>query len=323
MPSTSLPRVSVVICTRNRSTDLANAIRSVVEQAPDTPPYEIVVVDNGSTDETRQIVAAFEGAGRVRYVYEPEPGLCHARNAGWRSARGEYIAYLDDDAVACATWVAHVVEGFDMAPEVGVVGGRVDPVWQASRPAWLGDQAALGLTIVNWSDTPKILADLQSEWLVGANMAVRADLLKQAGGFRAELDRVGAQMLSSGDVFLLKEVVRCGFQCLYHPGMAVTHIVTPGRLTKRWFRRRYFWQGVSDAVMELLEQRPTAPVRASLAARAAARLLRRPGRMTTLLPTDDPRRFEDTCWTLIAIGHVAGLCGVARVGPITHSRPSR
>lgn len=311
----SAPLVTVVICTRNRATDLANSLRSVVEQAPGAPPYEIVVVDNASTDDTRQVIAQFECDGNVRYAHEATLGLCHARNTGWRAARGAYIAYLDDDAVACPRWIAAITEGFETGPTIGVVGGRVDPVWQAPRPTWLGDRVALGLTIVNWSKAPKILSDLQSEWLVGANMAIRSDLLRAVGGFRPELDRVGTKMLSSGDVFLLKEIVRLGYECLYYPSMAVTHLVPPARLTKQWFRSRYYWQGVSDAVMELLERRPSTVERVRLASNAAVRLIRRPGRLAALtLPTDDPERLAQHCWRLIDLGYLVGHCGVARVG---------
>lgn len=316
------PRVSVVICTRNRSADLAQALASLTRQAPGSSPFEVIVVDNGSTDDTPATVARFAADLPLRGIVEPRVGLCHARNAGWRQARGEYVAYLDDDATACPSWVEAIVEGFRSRPEIGVVGGRVDPTWQAPRPAWLRDDVALGLTIVNWSPTAKILVDLRHEWLVGANMAVRADVLREVGGFRPELDRIGTMMLSSGDVFLLKEVVRLGYECLYYPAMAVTHIVAPSRLTKQWFRRRYFWQGVSDAVIQLLEQRPTRLGRAGLAGRAALRLMARPRRLINLLPSDNPWRIAERSWALIDIGLLAGLCGLARVDGARPTPPS-
>lgn len=308
------PLVSVIVCTRNRARDLALALASLTEQVPDTPAFETIVVDNASTDDTRPVAERFADRLTLRCIGEPVLGLCHARNAGWRAARGRFVAYLDDDALACRGWVRAVANAFALMPEAGAVGGRVDPVWHAPRPAWLSDRAALGLTIVDWSETPKVLADLGAEWLVGANMAVRADVLRQVGGFRPELDRVGTRMLSSGDVFLLKEVTRLGHPCLYYPAMQVQHAVAASRLSQRWFRSRYYWQGVSDAVMQLLEQRPSTATRARLAARALGRLAVRPGRVSMLWPSEDPARFEQACWLLIELGHAAGLCGLARVG---------
>src|SRR5690606_38902978 len=163
-----------------------------------------------------------------------------------------------DDALACEGWIAAVAAAFEEMPDAGVVGGRVEPVWHADRPAWLSDRVALGLTIVDWSETPKVLTDLGAEGLGGANMAVGADVMRAVGGFRPELDRVGSRMLSSGDVYLLKEIARQGHACFYYPAMAIRHAVAASRLTKTWMRRRYFWQGVSDSVMELLDERPSA-----------------------------------------------------------------
>jgi hypothetical protein len=84
-------------------------------------------------------------------------------------------------------------------------------------------------------------------------------------------------MLSSGDVFLQKAVVARGLACVYDPGIAVRHLVARGRLTQEWFRRRYYWQGISDAVMELIEDAPSRAERARRAAARSARLLARPG----------------------------------------------
>jgi glycosyltransferase involved in cell wall biosynthesis len=274
----------------------------------------VIVVDNGSSKETRRVVAAFEGLANLRYVSEPVPGLCRARNRGWRSARGRYVAFLDDDAVACSAWVSAIVRAFATCPAAGAVGGRVDPIWMAPRPPWLSDHVARALTIVNWSSEPKALPDLNDQWLVGANMAVRSDLLPAVGGFRPELDRVGRHMLSSGDIYLLKGVARTGATCLYYPAMTVEHPVPPERLTKRWFRRRYYWQGVSDAVMEVLERQPTRRERRRAGLRALRGIALSPARATSLLPTNDPERFAETCWTLIDLGRAVWLLGGTNVG---------
>jgi len=312
MTESSPPLVSVVICTHNRAARLGGAIRSVLEQDAAGVPVELLVVDNRSTDGTRQLVEAFAGAP-VRYVFEPDLGLCHARNTGWRAARGRYVAYLDDDAVAEPGWLRAMAEAFETTPGVGIVGGRVEPIWEGARPPWLSDEVALSLTIVDWSPTPRIIADLRRQWLVGANMAVRAAVLRDVGGFHPRLDRVGSRMLSSGDVYLQKQVVARGHRCLYAPAMAVRHAVPAARLTKQWFRRRYYAQGLSDAVMQLLDGRASPRARAGTAARMAARLVTRPRDLgALLLPTSDPDRFARKCFAWIAVGTVVGLMGAVR-----------
>jgi hypothetical protein len=95
--------------------------------------------------------------------------------------------------------------------------------------------------------------------------------------------------------------------------MAVRHLVPADRLSKRWFRRRYFWQGISDAVMQLLEEAPPPAARVRDAARRARKLLASPRAcLSIVLPTDDPRAFTRKCFTWIAVGHIAGLLGAAR-----------
>ena len=93
-------QISAVVCTHNRAAYLRKALQSLVDQTMAQELYEIIVVDNASTDGTKQVVSEYSGASNLRCLYEPVIGLSRARNTGWGNARGEYVAYLDDDAVA-------------------------------------------------------------------------------------------------------------------------------------------------------------------------------------------------------------------------------
>jgi glycosyltransferase involved in cell wall biosynthesis len=302
-----------VICTHNRSEWLGVAIQSVLDQDPPSGGFEVVVVDNASSDGTRGTVEAFLESGIVRYVHESRLGLCHARNTGWQRARGQYIAFLDDDAVACSGWLAAVAEAFSTTPTPGVIGGRVEPIWGAPRPRWLSDDLAFGLAVLDWSDRPHLITDVRREWLAGVNLALPVSVLAQVGGFHPWLDRVGSRMLSSGDVFLQKQVIGQGHACLYWPKMAVRHRVPASRLSKTWFYRRYFWQGVSDAVMQIIEEDPSRLQRIRQAAGKAVELLGNPRRMADLLrSTEEADRLTRKCFALIPLGHAAGLLGLAR-----------
>jgi glycosyltransferase involved in cell wall biosynthesis len=308
------PSISVVLCTHNRAAYLEKALRSLAAQTLPRSSWEAIVVDNCSTDHTRRVAARFAEEMTVVYVYEPILGLSHARNAGWRDARAPLVAYLDDDAVAVPDWLERILEAFTtVTPRPGCVGGRVDPIWEAPRPRWLSDEVAACLTVVDWTATPHPIPDLSQEWLVGANLAVPRDVLERLGGFTNGLDRAGKSLLSSGDVFLQKQIQKLGLTCYYHPAMAVGHHVPAARLHKPWFRKRYYWQGVSDAVMQLLEERPGPLRRPYLAVRRLRGLLRHPSWVAALLlPTNQPTRFTDKCWAWIAVGHIFGLLGAAR-----------
>jgi glycosyltransferase involved in cell wall biosynthesis len=307
------PVVSVVICTLNRAPYLRGALESLVGQRLPGASWEVLVVDNGSTDDTADVAHAFERTLPLRYLVEPTLGLCHARDTGWREARGRIVAYLDDDAVASPGWLAAVHDVFTREPTTGVAGGPVRPIWEAPPPPWLSDVAARALTIVEWPDGPKRIADVRQEWLAGANMAAPRAVLEAVGGFHPHLDRIGHNMLSSGDVFLQQQVATRGWAVAYEPAMAVGHVVTRARLTKAWFRRRYFWQGISDAVMHRITHAPAPAACVREAIRRAARLLRSPAQLRALLlPTDDPDRFTEKCFAWIAVGHIAGLLHAAR-----------
>lgn len=308
------PAVSIVVCTHNRARHLVEALRSLFGQGETHATFEILLVDNRSSDETPLFGRELAEKGLVRSIAEPQLGLCHARNTGWKAARGRYVAYFDDDALAEEGWIDAVVEAFDRHPEPGVVGGRVLPIWEAQRPAWLSDAIARSLTIVDWPGGAHVIPDVRVEWLVGANMAIRRDVLEEAGGFDPRLDRIGGNMLSGGDVHLQRAAIERGHACFYFPGMAIRHLAPRSRLRQQWFENRYYWQGISDAVMALVTDHPSRMQRLALAGRALATLLRRPSDLASLARrSENPVQFERRCHALIEVGYIAGMLGKARV----------
>lgn len=308
-----LPEITVVICTHNRAEYLSKAIVSVIDQGGRPGRFEIVVVDNASEDRTREVVKEYENTGLIRYVYEQRRGISYARNTGWRNARAPYVAYLDDDAIASAGWIDSIGEAFRFAPDAAVVGGRVDPIWEAPRPAWLSDEIAVSLALIDWGEVPKVIEDLRFEWLVTANMAAKVTALEEIGGFSTRLGRVGRSEVRGEDTFLQRRLMQRGKTCVYYPDMAVRHLVPASRLNKEWFWHRYFTQGIADAIVEIIEESPGAIRRLSRAAAKSASLLASPGDMLSLLiPSNDPKRFTRRCFALIVLGHVATLLGVLR-----------
>lgn len=310
------PDVSIIICTHNRCSELDAAIASVIAPAAASVRYELIVVDNNSSDATPQVVARHATAhSGIRYVREGRLGLSIARNAGWQSATAPIVAFLDDDAVVEPGWIDAIADAFGRGPAgIAMVGGRVIPQWEVPQPSWLADRPALGLTMLDWSPTAREIVDLRLEWLAGANMAVAREMLQRVGGFHPALGRSGRRQLSSEDVFLQKRVQQLGGRLLYDPAMAVSHRVPASRVTQAWFRRRYFWQGVSDAVMQILEEEPSVVERLSHAAARTRALLRRGRALPDLLRRQtDPARFEQVCWMWIECGHIVGLLGAGRV----------
>lgn len=306
--------ISAIICTHNRSAFLSKAINSLFNQSISKSLYEILVIDNCSTDSTAEVVQKFSTGHKVRYVYEPRLGLSHARNTGWRNARGKYAAYLDDDAVADEVWLEKALEAFGkMTPMPGCVGGRVTGIWETARPKWLSDELLTGLTVLDWSNEPQQIHDLNQKWLAGANIAFSIEVMKQIGGFVPCLDRVGNNLLSGGDVFLQKQIVKAGYSCIYYPDMAVKHHVPKTRLTQQWFIPRYFWQGVSDAVAQIIEQAVSPAERLRLAIPFIIKLCRKPQTLLHLiLSSKNPGQFTRKCFAMITLGHILGLLYLAK-----------
>ncbi len=306
-------QISAVICTLNRVEYLRKALRSLVDQSLQKEEYEILVVDNGSTDNTRKVIyEEFMNISNVQYIHEPILGLSQARNTGWWKARGKYVAYLDDDAIACREWLKKIVDVFEtVEPKPGCVGGKVEPIWEAPRPPWLSDEIVPYLTIVDWSKAPITLDDTQ--WLAGANMAFPRNLLEGVGGFQVGLGRIGTKLLSMEEVVLQRRLRSRGYSCFYHPGISVEHHIQAFLLTKGWFLRRVYWQGVSDAVVQIYRESPSATERLRIGISVVRRiLLSRRQLLALTVPTNNPNHFTQKCSTLERIGYVLGLWGMAK-----------
>jgi glycosyltransferase involved in cell wall biosynthesis len=115
--------ISVLIVTRNRAEWLRDTLDSVTRQS--RPPDEVIVVDNASTDHTRDVVSSFADRLNVTYVHEPTRGIPHARNAAVRCATGDIVAFVDDDCVADENWLRHIEVAFLRDPNIGAVGGEI------------------------------------------------------------------------------------------------------------------------------------------------------------------------------------------------------
>ena len=245
-------RISAVICTYNRAAHLQKAIQSLVHQSLPKEMYEIIIVDNGSTDGTKAVVEEFDQFDNLRYINEPIIGLSQARNTGWQNAKGEYVAYLDDDAIACPEWLERMLKAFDtVQPQPASVGGKVIPIWEAERPAWLPKEMETAFAIADWGDKPKFLTE-EHEHHVGCNVAYRQDILKACGGFNTNLGRKGTNLLSNDESLIWLYLRQHGLGIYYHPSIRVEHLVPARRLAKRFLYRRMFWQGVSNEVLEYI-----------------------------------------------------------------------
>ncbi|MFV9505987.1 MAG: glycosyltransferase [Oscillochloridaceae bacterium umkhey_bin13] len=252
-----LPVISVVICTLNRAAYLERSLASLMEQTLALECFEVIVVDNGSTDHTSDVIRAYLSTKLgLRHLYEPKPSLSRARNRGLSIARAPIVAYLDDDARAEPQWLASLLTAFydyEVAP--GAVGGPVYLDWPNSPPRWLPQKYWSLYTNLDLGTNNHILSP--NEYLVGANMAFRKTILQTIGGFDEELGRQGGNLLSGEETAVLHKVRELQISIYYAADAIVWHAVPNERLRKRWLLKRVYWDGFSQPILNQSKQNNT------------------------------------------------------------------
>jgi glycosyltransferase involved in cell wall biosynthesis len=250
--------ISLIIPTRNRAVVLEDALDSIAKQEIPRDAFEVIVVDNGSTDNTPDVVAAAKAElPNLRYFLEPEPGLHAGRHRGLQEAVGELLTFADDDIEALPSWLGSVVEGFS-DPHVDMIGGNNLPRFLEPPPRWLrslwekpsfGGRAIPTLSILELPGGPRPCNPLLV-W--GCNFSIRKQTLIEAGGFHPDsLPQELIRFRGDGETHVSRYVAHFGGKCIFHPGASVYHKVTPARMTVSYFRQRAYNQGVSDSYTEL------------------------------------------------------------------------
>ncbi|MCP4937422.1 MAG: glycosyltransferase family 2 protein [bacterium] len=250
-------RISAVICTSNRSAVLPSAIDSLLRQEISNVAYEILVVDNASTDETANVVQQYLEHNRavsIRYLFEPLTGLSRARNLAVAESQGDIIAFLDDDAIADHHWLAALLDVYDTNPAAWAVGGKVKPVWEAPRPIWMTDDIVAHLAILDLGD--ELLPVSPPRYLVGANCSFRRQVFKEVGLFETNLGRYGTQLLDGEEAELLARIREHGGLVLYAPHVIVGHRIQADRTIRRYFINYAYQAGRSRARRAWLYREP-------------------------------------------------------------------
>jgi glucosyl-dolichyl phosphate glucuronosyltransferase len=240
-------QITVVVCTYNRAKSLAKALESVAGQTlPQSVGWEIIVVDNNSRDETRQVVEGLQRRypERIRYLFEPQQGLSYARNAGVRNAQGEILAFIDDDETADAEWLQNITANLFSGEWAGT-GGPVLAQWNGPRPRWLSSNSPFFLAPLAMFE-PDMKGEQLTEPPFGANMAFRKEAFDRHGGFRTDLGRVGKGLLSNEDTEFGRRVMIAGQRLRYEPSAITHHPVENWRVNKGYFLAWWFNKGRSD-----------------------------------------------------------------------------
>jgi hypothetical protein len=239
--------LTVAVCTWNRATLLARTLAALTRlRIPAGLDWELVVVDNGSSDDTAAVVAGFADRLPVRRLLEPRTGLSHARNAAVAAARGETIVWTDDDVLVEPEWLAAYAAALARWPDADVFGGPILPHFDEPPPTWLQrglPQVANAYALLDLGPEPVLFDERRLPF--GANYAIRTAAQRRVP-YSPELGRVGTALRSGEETMVVRALLAAGACGRWVPEARVAHLVPRARQNLRFLRAYYRGNGASS-----------------------------------------------------------------------------
>ena len=252
-------KITVAICTWNRSRLLRQTLDHIAQmQIPDGTQWELVIVDNRSTDDTRAVIETFNDRLPVQYVYESEQGHSASRNCAVDHATGDYIIWTDNDVIVDRGWLAAYADGFLRHPQAGYFGGKIVPVFESENPAWLDAMWDTCRAVYAWRDLGDDEMQLASgDFPYGANFAIRSDLQRR---FRFDISRGrnAHGMIGDDEIQVLRQIAAAGHHGIWLPHAKVQHFISDDRATPQFVQQYFVGQGHTNIRQGKVEKTPRA-----------------------------------------------------------------
>ena len=247
-------KLSVIIPTKNRAVLLGKALESIINQSLNQNEFEVIVVDNGSTDNTKEIVKDFNiRIENLRYFYDATPGLHVGRHIGMKEAKSDILVYLDDDVELFSDHLQNVLISFEDQTVV-LVGGKNLPKFESAPPQWLEDlwneKNIVGqLSILDLGDECK---EINPGYIWGCNFSIRKSVLIEANGFHPDgMPQKLIKFRGDGETSVSNYVKNREYKALYNPQASLYHYIPNNRMTEEYFCKRMYNQGISDSYTTL------------------------------------------------------------------------
>ncbi|MFQ5964300.1 MAG: glycosyltransferase [Candidatus Scalinduaceae bacterium] len=233
------PLISVIVCTHNRANLLKQCLKTLVDQTLISELYEVLIIDNNSSDNTREVVNKFtKEHSHFIYLMETKQGLSHARNRGFQAAKAGYVAYTDDDCKIPKHWLSIAKDIIDNV-NPAVFGGPALPFYNTPKPFWFKDSYG---SDAQWGDDPR---PLKKRFVHGMNIFFRKSILHNLNGFNPNMGMIG-KTLAYGEESELIQSIRTTWPneiIYYHPDLYVYHLVRSEKMSVVRFARERFYKG--------------------------------------------------------------------------------
>lgn len=241
--------LTIAVCTYRRFNWLEKCLECLDNQSLDKGLYRIIVVDNSQLSTSQDVKDSLNGFTNLEYIITDKSGLSYARNVALEECQTPYIAYIDDDALADPEWAASIIKAFEGSSfSIGAVGGPVEPIWEEGPPPWIKDRLLQPLSIIDWGPDSRIV-DGRVQWLVAANIAYRADVLRKVGGFPENLGRKKELLFCHEELYVHNALKDDGFFLFYSPNIRVEHLVQKDRTSVEWLIKEAFWERISREIV--------------------------------------------------------------------------
>ena len=240
--------ITAIICTYNRAKYLGPLLESIAANDSDKSKYEIVLVDNNCTDNTRSVCEEFAKAHKdvqFNYCVETEQGLSAARNKAIKEAKGDILVYIDDDALVDTWYLRTIAEYMSAHPEISAVGGPIIPLYETAEPKWMTRfTKELLCGYLYFGDKERTFPG--ERYPGGGNAAYRAEVFQKVGLFNTALGRKGNNLMGAEEKDIFDKMKSQGMRFMYLPKMILHHIIPQKKLERDYFDRLTYQIGLSE-----------------------------------------------------------------------------
>ena len=231
--------LSIVICSYNRASYISGALDSLYHQSAGLDNFEAIIVDNNSTDNTAEVFKQWRSShanGSFTYLTESKQGASFARNTGAEGAKGQWLCFMDDDAIANSNYVENIIMHIKTKPEAIGFGGRIIPKYIPSAPEWMSYYVSS--LVGNFDYAPTACAFENGKYPLESNMIVKKDIYDSIGGFNTQLPGVVGTLRIGGEgKELFYKLLALGHTIYYDPAICVHHVVEVKKLTPEYMYR--------------------------------------------------------------------------------------